>query len=93
MTKEKINSLKTSELLDRLNIELNKKDVDDDVVGEIEQEIDSRNPFRYIEDRLEGSENEEGLRKQIEELQKELEEIKSKISNHDHKDGRVVVRL
>ncbi len=93
MTKEKISNLKTSELLDRLNIESSKEEINDDVVSKIEQEIDKRDPFKYIEARIEGNEDEDGLRKQIEKLQKELKEIKSKISNHDHKDGSVVVKL
>ena len=93
MTKEKISSLKTSELLDRLNVELKKEEIDDEITGEMEQEIDKRSPFRYIETRFEGSEDEEGLRNQIEGLQKEIKELKSKLGNHDHKDGIVVVRL
>lgn len=91
--KEKVENLKTSELLDRLNIELNKEEMDDDVVREIESEIDNRMPFKYIENRIEGSEDEDGIRNQIEELQKEIEELKETISKHNHKEGKVVVEL
>lgn len=90
---KKIKELKTSELLDKLDTENQKKEQDDNLIESIETEIDSRDPFKYIESRLEGNEDDVGLRKEIEGLQKELKEIKSKLSNHDHKEGKVVVKL
>ncbi len=90
---DKIKNLKTSELLDTLDIESRKKEPNDDLIGNIETEIDSRDPFKYIESRIEGSEDENGLRKDVEELEKEIEELKRLLRKHDHKDGKVVVKL
>ncbi len=91
--KEKISELKTSELLDKLDIESRKKEPDDNLMGKIETEIDSRDPFKYIETRIEGNEENTGLRKDIEELAKEVEGLKEQLRNHAHKDGEVVVKL
>jgi len=91
--KEKIEQLKTSELLDRLDMELRKKDPNDNLVGNIETEIDSRDPFKYIESRIEGNDDGNGLRKDVEELEKEIEELKRLLRKHDHKEGKVVVKL
>ncbi len=91
---EKIKKLKTSELLDKLNVELKKENSDDYLVGVIETEINDRDPFKYIETRIEGDEDgTTGLVKDIEELEKEVKELRKLLKNHDHKDGEVVVKL
>ena len=91
--KEKISELKTSELLDKFDLESRKKEPDDNLMGKIETEIDSRDPFKYIETRIEGNEENIGLIKDIEGLRKEIKELKEQLRNHDHKDGEVVVKL
>ncbi len=90
MKEQNIKDMKTSELMDKLHIELKKEECDDGLVGEIEGELDDRMPFQYIESRIEGD---EGLIKQVEGLEKEIEELKRILRKHDHKDGKVVVRL
>ncbi len=90
---KKIEELKTSELLDKLNIEERKKEQDDNLIRIIETEIDNRYPFKLIESRIEGNEDERGLIKDIEELEKEMGELKKLLKNHDHKEGEVVVKL
>lgn len=86
----KIKELKTSELLDRLDIESSKEEADDKLIGAIEEELDSRLPFCYIEHRLEGD---EGIVKRLEQLENQVEKLQKQIKDHDHKDGKVVVRI
>ena len=90
---KKISELKTSELIDKLDIENKKKEQDDNLIENIETELNSRDPFKYIESRIEGNEDSSGLRKEVEELEEKIKELKKQLKNHDHKDGEVVVKL
>ena len=78
-----VKKLKTSELLDQV------EDAgDDDVLFEkLIKELDERTPFAYISERI------EGLEEENKELEKEVEELKSKLKAHAHLDGKVVVEI
>lgn len=93
MEKEKISKLNTSELLNKLDIELRKKEPDEILTEKIETEINSRDPFKYIESRIEGNEDTNGLAQDVKMLVGQMEELQKKLKNHDHKDGKVVVKL
>ncbi len=91
----KIKNIKTSELLDKLDVENSKEDgkEDDKLISEIDTEINNRDPFKYIEKRIEGNEDGIGLIQEVEKLQEQLKEIKDLLKKHDHKDGKVVAEL
>ena len=90
MEKKELKNLPTSALLDRLHTEARKQVPDEIVVSEIEEELDSRLPFKSIEARIEGEEGHEG---KIKRLEKEIKECKKMLTRHSHKENNVVVKL
>lgn len=82
MVKEKLENLKTSELLDRIA----KADTDE-TIEPLDEEIDNRLPFKYNEERF----TEHNQR--LDDLEEEIKELRTQLKNHDHKDNEVVVKL
>ncbi len=78
-----VKKLKTSELLDQV------KDVGDNekLFEESLKELDERNPFMYIMERINELE-EKGI-----ELEKEIKKLRSQLKGHAHLNGKVVVEL
>lgn len=86
MVEKKVENLKTTELIDKLN-----EVKEDEEIEELEEELDKRRPFDSIENRFEGEDD--GVRDKIKVLEEELEELRNQLKRHDHKEGEVIVKL
>lgn len=89
-----IEDMKTSELLDKLHVEIKEKVVISgwDNADKIARELYSREPFDYLKTEIEGGEDEPGFQEDIERLEEEIKKLKEMIRKHGHIDGNVMVK-
>ncbi len=90
---KEIKESNTSELLDKLHGENLKRDSDDYVIGLIKSEINLRDPFKWIETRIEGNDGDGGILKKLIEIRKGIRDLKNAFKKHDHKGGDVVIKV
>ena len=94
MAKEKKpENMTTTAILDELH-ELDDKD--DDRSYLLNEEVNKREPFSWIEERLVGSEdfvtNDKGMGDALQEVFDRLEALENKFKRHSHQDGDVVIK-
>jgi len=76
--------LKTTDLLNKINEE----DIDDKLFGEILDELSTRTPFGYLEERI------DELKNLMEKQEKEIKKLQNDMSDHIHlADGKSVIKI